>query len=112
MDDKERAELKISIAKKIEKSQADILKLEEVTQPIKPENSLGRVSRMDAINNKSINEAALRTARQKHNKLEYAYKRIDDPAFGFCSQCGNGIHPRRILFMPESTFCMNCAKRQ
>lgn len=112
MDDKERAELKLSIAQKIEKSKTDILKLEEVTQPIKPENSLGRVSRMDAINNKSINEAALRTARQKLNKLEYAYKRIDDPEFGQCSQCGNGINPRRILFMPESTFCMNCAKRK
>lgn len=112
MDDKERAELKASIATKIERVKADIVDLVEVTQPIKPENSLGRVSRMDAINNKSINEAALRTSRQKLTKLEYAYSRIDDPEFGKCSNCGNGIHPRRILFMPESTFCMSCAKRQ
>ena len=33
--------------------------------PIAPENAIGRVSRMDAINNKSVNEAALKKAEIK-----------------------------------------------
>ena len=32
----------------------DIKGLKEATKPISPENSIGRVSRMDAINNKSV----------------------------------------------------------
>lgn len=112
MDDKERAELKEKIDRKIAAVKSDIEDLKEVTKPIKPENSLGRISRMDAINNKSINEAALRTAKDKLNKLEYAFKRIEEPDFGVCSSCGTGIHPQRLLFMPESTLCMSCAKRR
>ena len=41
----------------------------ELTKPIPPENAIGRVSRMDAINNRSVNEAALRTAEQQKPTL-------------------------------------------
>ena len=34
-------------------------------KPIAAENSIGRISRMDAINNKSVVEAALRVAQEK-----------------------------------------------
>ena len=48
----ERKELKLKIQDHIVKVKADIIEIEKMTQPISPENSIGRVSRMDAINNK------------------------------------------------------------
>ena len=39
------------------------LDYKEITKPIAPENAIGRISRMDAINNKSVTEAALRQAK-------------------------------------------------
>ncbi|MDA7501964.1 hypothetical protein N8482_01685 [Chitinophagales bacterium] len=110
MKSEERQALKEKIQLKIVDLKEDIVRLVEATQPISPENSIGRISRMDAINNKSINDAALITARQKLTKLEFAASRIDDPSYGFCEQCKSAIHPQRILFMPESSFCMSCMK--
>jgi len=39
-----------------------------LTKPISPESAIGSVSRMDAINNKSINESALRQSEEKFSK--------------------------------------------
>lgn len=65
MEKNERNELKTRILSSISDTERDISELEELTRPISPENAIGRVSRMDAINNKSINEAALNQARTK-----------------------------------------------
>ena len=85
--------------------------LKEATKPIAPDVAIGRISRMDAINNKSVNEAALRTAEAKLNKLEMALKKIDDPKFGYCLRCGQEIPEGRLMIMPESIKCVNCAQR-
>ena len=56
--DPKQVKLEEAISKTIQK----IRRYEEMTQPIAPDNAIGRVSRMDAINNKSVIEAALRKA--------------------------------------------------
>ncbi|MFW5754308.1 MAG: TraR/DksA family transcriptional regulator, partial [Marinilabiliaceae bacterium] len=61
----EKEHIRSTIERKIDKARREIKELEELTRPIAPENSIGRVSRMDAINNKSVNEAALAQTRQK-----------------------------------------------
>ena len=86
------------------------MEYKELTQPIAPENAIGRVSRMDAINNKSINEAALRKAEAKLKNLEFALSNVDDPDFGFCIKCKQKIPVQRIMLVPQSRFCVNCAK--
>jgi DnaK suppressor protein len=85
--------------------------LKEITKPIPPENAIGRISRMDAINNRSVNEATLRTAENKLVKLEMALKKTDEVNFGTCIRCGQEIPEGRLMIMPESTKCVNCAQR-
>lgn len=109
MLDKKFFKKKISI--EIKTIQAKIDELKEATKPIAPDVAIGRISRMDAINNKSVNEAALRTAEAKLNKLEMAFKKVDDPKFGICIRCGQAIPEGRLMIMPESTKCVNCAQR-
>lgn len=93
----------------IDRTKAEITQLEELTQPVGPENAIGRISRMDAINNKSVNEAALRSLKDKLQKIERAMERIDEPDFGVCVKCGKPIPEGRIMLMPGSTRCVNCA---
>ena len=81
----------------------------DLTKPIAPENAIGRVSRMDAINNKSVNEASLRQAKLKLHSLNRALDSIDNPDFGICRKCKNPIPVGRILIRPESVLCVNCA---
>jgi DnaK suppressor protein len=109
MTEKERNELKLKIVASISDTERDISELEELTKPIAPENSIGRVSRMDAINNKSINEAALTQARIKLDKLQFALDKCSEPNFGTCRRCGNPIPMGRLILMPESLFCVGCA---
>ena len=111
MNDKERTALKQKIEATIQQTKEKIKGLEEMTQPIGPENSIGRVSRMDAINNKSVAEAALRSAKQKLSKLKIALSKIEKPDFGICVFCKNPIPAARLMYMPESTRCVRCADR-
>ena len=85
--------------------------LRELTKPIAQENAIGRVSRMDAINNKSINDAALRQAESKRKRLEYNLKRFDERDFGKCSRCQGDIPVGRLRLMPDAIRCVRCADR-
>jgi len=85
------------------------LRFKELTKPIAPENSLGRISRMGAINNKPVNEAALRTLEDKIRFIERALKRLDDSDFGICQQCKSQIPEGRLLLISGSIYCVNCA---
>ena len=105
-----REELRTKIEELILKYELDITNSEKSVEPIKPENSLGRVSRMDAINNKSVNEASMRNKVSKRNKLKFALTQIDNPGFGACHNCKKPIAPKRLMFMPESTKCIRCAR--
>lgn len=111
MTDTEKKVLKEKIIKEITKVKQDVIDLEEQTKPIAPENAIGRISRIDAINNKSVNEAALNKSRMKLNNLEIALNQIDKPGFGICSRCKQPIQPARLMYMPESTRCIHCADK-
>ena len=104
-----KQEIKQNILIEIEKIQLKIKDLEELTKPIAPDCAIGRVSRMDAINNKSINENALRKAKSKLNGMQIALNNVDDKDFGLCAKCNNQIPLGRILLMPHSRFCVHCA---
>ena len=111
MNDKDRTALKKKIVEEIQISKKDIIEIEKLTQPITPENSIGRLSRLDAINNKSVMEAALRTKKSKLTKLNIALTKIDDKKFGLCAMCNQPIQAMRLMYMPESTRCVRCAAR-
>jgi len=109
MDPKKKAELKKLIQAHIIELEKEILDLKELTKPIPPENAIGRVSRMDAINNRSISEAALRTSEKKMHKLLTAAEKVEEEYFGLCGRCGAEIPVARLMLLPESAFCVNCA---
>ena len=108
MTDAERKTLKTKIVAEIERTSKDIEGLEEITQPVGAED-MDDITRMDSIVNKSVNDAALAAARTRLAKLEYALKRIDDPEFGYCVECGEAIPVPRLLAMPEAAHCVDCA---
>ena len=105
----ERNNIKSEIARLIETCKCDIEDLKEQCKPIAPENAIGRVSRMEAINSKSVAEAVLRRAQNKLNTLSIALEKIEDPAFGACKKCGQTIQAGRLMLMPESPYCVRCA---
>lgn len=106
----EKLQIKKRIEEEIQATQVLVLKYRELSKPIAPENAIGRVSRMDAINNKSVNEAALKKAELKLNNLKVALTKIDDADFGICVRCKNPIPLGRIFLLPQAITCVNCAR--
>jgi len=87
MDEKHLADIKEKIIAEIEKTGKSIPGCKEMTMPISPEIAIGRISRMDAINNKSVTEAALRQAKEKLKKLKYVLNQVGQKDFGICAKC-------------------------
>jgi len=104
-------EISLLIEKQIITLERKIKNLKELTGAIAPDDAIGRVSRMDAINNKSVNEAALRQSELKLKKLKDALGQINDADFGLCLICKAPIQAGRIILMPESRKCIKCAQR-
>lgn len=109
MTEKEKRELKKLIDESIKETKQEIKELQELTKPISPDNAYGRLSRMDAINNKTINESALREKKSILQKLERAEERAEKDELGICLKCGGEIPFGRLKIMPYTTRCVKCA---
>ncbi len=109
MPELNKTDIKTKIEEEIRKTELHIREYRELTQPVEPENAIGRISRMDAINNKTVTEAALRNAKDKLYKLKTVLSKIDDDDFGICISCKSPIPIGRILIMPQSRTCVRCS---
>ncbi len=107
---KQKEEIRARLEEEIKSTSKKVDEYRELTKPISPENAIGRVSRMDAINNKSINEAALQKAELKLNNLKVALSKIDDNDFGICRRCQQPIPIGRLLLMPQAISCVRCSQ--
>lgn len=112
MDEKDKNELKGKILEGIEAQKKLIENLRETSKPVAPDNAIGRLTRMEAINSKSISDASLGSAQVKLEKLQAALGKLDDPDFDLCLGCGNPIPHGRIMLMPESVLCVSCAGKK
>lgn len=103
-------DLRRKLENEIRKTEEVISEYKEMSKPVSPDDAIGRISRMDAINNKSVTESALRQAESKLNALKNVIAKIDSPGFGKCINCKEPIPIGRILIRPESLRCIKCAR--
>ncbi len=110
MQDDQKAAFKKTILEKMQTVKKDIASYALLTKPIAPDNAIGRLTRMEAIASKSINEAALRKAKETLIKLERALATVDNPEFGICAECEKPIPSARLMILPETDLCVQCAE--
>ena len=110
MNKEQKNQIEEKLNNEVEETKTKIAKYKELSQPIAPENSIGRVSRMDAINNKSVVESALRVAIEKMQQLKAIQNKVNDIDFGICNKCKQGIPFGRLMIQPHSKFCVICAQ--
>ena len=104
-------QLKAKIEADIIQLEEDIPGLEEMTQPISPDNAIGRLSRMDAINTRSANQTALNAAKIRLAKLTKTLPKIESPEYGECEECLAEIPFARLMLVPESEYCVACSEK-
>ena len=109
MDDRQRKELKKIILKTQIEIHHEIEELEIKTAPIAPDISLGRLTRLEAMQEKSINEAILEKAKIRLKKIKYVLGKVSNDDYGTCTICEEEIPYGRLCIVPESTICVSCA---
>lgn len=110
MDSNTKHKIELRIQQELKSAKEQVNRLSNLVKPISPDDSIGRLSRMEAIGAKSVNEAALATAKRKISNLRTALSNLDEPEFGICFECGEDIPIGRILLMPEAKMCVACAE--
>jgi len=111
MNTKEKQELKKVIHEKIQDLKQKVETFKNLSKPVTPDNAIGRLTRMEAINSKSINQASLERAKQTLKILKQSVNELDNPEFGMCNNCEEPIPFKRLLIMPESKFCVACFQK-
>lgn len=74
------------------------------------QQSVGRLSRMDALQNQAMAKANGARRQAERTRLHAALARLDAGDFGYCDACGEDINPKRLALDPGVTICVECAR--
>ena len=69
---------------------------------------IGRVSRIDAIQQQAMAQAERRRAEQALEQVSAALEFMDEGSYGYCKRCEEPIGYRRLKARPSSPFCIPC----
>jgi len=74
------------------------------------QQSVGRLSRMDALQVQAMANETERRRRTELKRIEAALERIDEGEYGWCIACGEEIAPKRLELDPAASQCIDCAR--
>lgn len=99
---------------RLEQTLDELLKLRETSTQGREtvqldQQSVGRLSRMDAIQVQQMALAADRQRKVQISRIHRALKQLDDGEFGYCVACGNEIPDGRLEADPAAHRCVQCA---
>jgi len=75
------------------------------------QTSVGRVSRMDAMQRQAMAVAANQRRQLELQKIGVALKRIDSEDYGYCLECDEEIAEPRLKLDPATSLCIKCASK-
>ncbi|MEM9475900.1 MAG: TraR/DksA C4-type zinc finger protein [Pseudomonadota bacterium] len=74
------------------------------------QQSVGRLSRMDALQQQAMAQATRRRRAAQRARIAAALVRIDEEEYGFCTDCGDDIAKARLDHDPALPLCLSCAR--
>ncbi|AMO72408.1 TraR/DksA family transcriptional regulator [Sphingorhabdus sp. M41] len=74
------------------------------------QQSVGRLSRMDAMQQQEMAQAEARRRTSDLARMEIALKRMAEGEYGWCAECGAAIAYRRLEIDPAAHVCVTCAR--
>jgi DnaK suppressor protein len=73
------------------------------------QTSVGRLSRMDALQQQALAQETQRRRVQRRKRIEETLNRIDQEDFGYCEKCGEPISRMRLELDWTVRTCVRCA---
>jgi len=108
LDAAQRSELRAALDALVEELRVLIELARQGASPVDLDEPIGRVSRMDAIQQQSMVQANRRAAQQRLAHAEAALRRLEQDTYGECVGCGEDVGLARLEARPEAAFCVVC----
>lgn len=75
------------------------------------QTSVGRLSRMDALQSQAMLQEAVRRREQRLQEIDAALQRIESGDYGYCELCDEEIAEKRLEINPTARYCIACSSR-
>ena len=76
------------------------------------QTSVGRLSRMDALQGQAMSQEQGRRRAVEQQKIAAALRRLAAGEYGYCMSCDEPIAVPRLELNPAVTLCIDCANRR
>ena len=80
----------------------------EGAKPVELDTPIGRLSRMDAMQNQQIAKSNREAHKRRLQLVRAALADIEREDYGLCKRCDEPIGFPRLQAKPESRFCLAC----
>lgn len=80
----------------------------EQSQPVDLDKPIGRLSRMDEMQQQSMAQANRRATEQRLVQIDAALLRLSRDEYGVCVACEEEVGFGRLTARPEAPFCLSC----
>ena len=110
LDPQQIEELKEELQRQLQSLERSARVTGEAARPVQlDQTSVGRLSRMDSIQNQSLSRNLQEREGAKLALILAALERIEDGSYGSCLACGGDIPFPRLFVFPETEVCTSCA---
>ncbi|HSV29256.1 MAG TPA: TraR/DksA C4-type zinc finger protein [Candidatus Omnitrophota bacterium] len=83
----------------------------EAARPVElDQQSVGRLSRMDALQMQAMAAEHERRFKAEHHRIIAALQRLEAGEYGYCLSCEAKIPAKRLELDPSVTLCVKCAE--
>lgn len=111
MNETELTALRAQIENRLaEISQSDALGKDGQAVVALDQQSVGRLSRMDALQNQAMAKAQQSRRSGEAQRLQTALVRMETGDYGVCDDCGEEIAIGRLRLDPAAMLCISCAR--
>ncbi len=108
LTDEQVAELKQRLVVLRDEMQQLLDATREGTRPVALDEPIGRLTRMDAMQQQSMSAANRRSYDLRLQLVNQALTAVERDEYGICRRCDDLIGYKRLTARPESTFCLKC----
>lgn len=93
---------------------ANIAEMDEISAEAREtvtldQQSVGRLSRMDALQGQAMNNAIAVRRQQAITRIDAALARMSEDEYGYCISCGDEMDEKRLKLDPAVSQCTLCA---
>jgi len=109
VNDSQKHKYKLALEKALVEIEEYLSKSEDSAEAVAPDKSLGRLSRMEAMQDQQMVLELRRRRKRRRLEIVNALKRLEESTYGKCILCGVEIGEDRLEAFPEVQTCVSCA---